>query len=745
MPELKKLLSESIKPLRMTTEDEENFQASTTCCICSKPLTAFIAVKDHDHLTGKYRGAAHRTCNFEREVPKTVPVLFHNFKNFDSHLLLKEIKSGYFEKIKVIPQTIEKFLAIFLDDYTFLDFFAYLTSSLDKLGESVSQMIKTHFLLQCFKPEDLPLVSQKGAIPFDYLDSIEKFQETELPPKHKFYNVLKQSFISDEVYDRLKQMWTHFNCKTMQDFCDIYLKIDVLLLAAIFEEFRDMSFAEFDLDPAHFFSVPGLTWCAAMKHTKATLELLTEPDHLLFVEKGIRGGITCVMERYAEANNPEMSSYDQTKNTSYIAYLDVNNLYGFALRQSLPYRRFKWVDESLFDDTIKQIMEAPDNDTVGYILEVDLDYPSSLHDHHNDYPLAPEKRMVTPSELGLYQCQLSAILAESGVKTLSTTKLVPNLYDKKRYILHARNLRFYVEKGLVLKQVYRILSFEQGPWLAPYIDLCTSKRQASVTPFQKDFWKLMVNALYGKSIEDKRKHCKVEIVQKDVRAEKLIRKNHMMEFMILGDDIAAFKMKNKRVYMNKPIYLGFSVLEISKLHMFSLHYDTFKPFYGDNIKLLYTDTDSFIYHIRTQSLNDDLKRLGHIMDFSDYPEDHPLHDKENKKKLGYLKDEMNGSRITKFIALKSKMYCLLTENSVSMRAKGVSRTVLNHEISFNAYCESLFENKYFKHEMKRLCSKDHGIKAIRQTKISLSPLYDKRYILDDKISSFAHGHYRIQL
>ena len=161
----------------------------------------------------------------------------------------------------------------------------------------------------------------------------------------------------------------------MQDFCDVYLKIDVLLLAAIFEEFRDMSFEQFDLDPAHFFSVPGLTWCA-IKYTKASLELLTDKEQLLFVEKGIRGGITCVMERYAEANNPEMSTFDENKDTSYIAYLDVNNLYGYALRQNLPYGLFEWVDESLFENTIAQIMAAPDDDTVGFILEVDLKNPT---------------------------------------------------------------------------------------------------------------------------------------------------------------------------------------------------------------------------------------------------------------------------------------------------------------------------------------------------------------------------------
>ena len=144
-----------------------------------------------------------------------------------------------------------------------------------------------------FSPEDLLLISRKGAIPYDYLDSMEKFQETKLPAKERFFNILTQSHISNEVYERLERMWNHFECRTMQDFCDIYLKIDVLLLAAVFEEFRDMSFNEFDLDPAHFFSVPGLTWCAAMKHTKASIELLTDKNMLLFIEKGIRGGITC--------------------------------------------------------------------------------------------------------------------------------------------------------------------------------------------------------------------------------------------------------------------------------------------------------------------------------------------------------------------------------------------------------------------------------------------------------------------
>ena len=163
-----------------------------------------------------------------------------------------------------------------------------------------------------------------------------------------------------------------------------------------------MSFQEFDLDPAHFFSAPDLTWCAAMKYTKASIDLLTEIDQSLFIEKGIRGGITCVMERYAEANNPEIESYDETKETSYIAYLDVNNLYGFALRQCLPYGLFEWVDESLHEKTLQQIMDSPDDDSVGFILEVDLHYPDELHDKHNDYPLAPERKLIRESELGLY-------------------------------------------------------------------------------------------------------------------------------------------------------------------------------------------------------------------------------------------------------------------------------------------------------------------------------------------------------
>lgn len=635
--DLMQILDENLKPLpQLTIEEEDGFKNAEICVICNKSLDG-TRVRDHNHLTGKYRGAAHKICNFQREVSRKIPIFFHNFKNFDSHLLIRGLDSTMFRSIKVLPQNIDKFTAVFMDNFIFLDSFSFLPSSLDKLAESLTPESKNEFLLQVFKPEDIPLISKKGAIPYDYIDTFEKFQDTQLPSKAQFYNKLTRSNITDEVYDRLVNMWHHFKCSNLGNFIDIYLRIDVILLAAVFESFRDMSLREFSLDPAHFFSIPGLTWCASLRYTKMELELISDPEMILFIERGIRGGITSVIHRYAEANNPGLSTYNSQKETSYISYLDVNNLYGYALSKPLPYANFEWIE--YFDG----ILDHPDD--IGYFLEVDLEYPLEVHDAHNDYPLAPEKKVVDPKNYSLYQSQLSTILGEAGLKNIVSEKLLPNLNDKERYVLYSDNLKFYIEKGLILKKVHRVLKFSQKPWLSSYINLCTTKRQQSTTSFQKDFWKLMVNALYGKSIEDKRKHCKVEIVKSDIRAEKLIRKNHMEQISIINEDLAIFKMKNKRVFMNKPIYMGFTVLERSKLLMYHLHYNIFKAHYGDNIKLLYTDTDSFIYFIKTDNISRDFKNFSHIMDFSDYPENHPLYSLENKKKLGYLKDEMSGKQI----------------------------------------------------------------------------------------------------
>ena len=741
-PMLRRHLACSYQSPNLSRDDKEIFKNSINCHVCGK-LLGEDKVLDHCHLTGRFRGAAHNQCNLSMKMPTKLPILFHNLKGYDAHLLLSGLKSHYIDKIHVIPQNIEKYIAIIInDDFLFLDSLAFLLSSLETLANNITEDSKRKILEQIFQRGDIPLLLNKGCLPYEYIDGWEKFNEEKLPPIECFYSHLSKQTISESTYSRLQEIWKHFKCANLGEFHDIYLKVDVALLAAVFQNFRSTSLKQFGLDPCHYFSSPGLTWDAALKLTGVKLDLLTDIDMILMVEKGIRGGISCAMTRHVQANNKFSENYDVTSPSSFITYLDVNNLYGYALSDTLPMSGFEWVPEHLHAMIIEKIMRETHGSDEGYILEVDLDYPETLHDLHNDYPLAPEGVEIVNQELSPYQKDLIVKLAHAGIKRYTTKKLIPNLMKKSNYVIHARNLQFYLTQGLKLLKIHRILKFIQKPWVKSYIDMCTSNRQKAKSTFEKDFWKLMVNSLYGKSIEDKRKHTNVRVITKGSQALQQIRKPMFDQFYILDNDLAIFKMRKFKVKLDKPIYLGFTVLELSKLHMYNLHYNTFKHKYGERLSLVYTDTDSFIYHIITDDLYKDLEELGHIMDFSDYPKTHFLHDESNKKKLGYLKDEMNGTIIDEVVAVKSKLYAIKYGTKEKKTAKGVQKATVRDEINFDDYKNCLFDQQFFKHTNYRLQSKKHQISSIRLDKISLSPLDDKRYILDDGVKTYAFGHYK---
>ena len=215
------------------------------------------------------------------------------------------------------------------------------------------------------------------------------------------------------ISERAQLIWKEFEIKNLGEYHDLYLKSDVLLLADVFEEFRNICLKNYSLDPAWYYTSPGLSWDALLKHSGVKLELLTDPDKLLLFEKGIRGGISMISNRYGQANNKYMEEkYDPSHPSKYLAYLDANNLYGWAMMKPLPVGDFKWMEER----------ELEHWEDFPCILEVDLDYPKDLHDLHNDYPLAPERLKI------------------GGVE-----KLIPNLWGKKKYVLHHKNLKLYKE------------------------------------------------------------------------------------------------------------------------------------------------------------------------------------------------------------------------------------------------------------------------------------------------------------
>ena len=316
------------KPLKMTDDDELCFKLSDKCYICNNKYTdKDIRVRDHCHITGKYRGSAHQECNLKlRLSPEDIkiPVIFHNLRGYDSHFIMQEIgkiakKHTYKNKkgedkqmnINAIPNNMEKYMAFMLGNHlTFLDSFQFMSSSLDKL---VSNLPKEalEYTSQTFQDKELRLMAQKGVYPYDYMDSFEKFDEAQLPRKEDFYSILNDQYISDEDYNHARKVWNTFKLRNMGQYHDLYLKSDVLLLADVFESFRKMCLEYYKLDPCWYFTSPGLSWDAMLKMTEIKLELMVDIDMFIFIEKGMRGGVSYIANRYGKANNVYMKKYDE--------------------------------------------------------------------------------------------------------------------------------------------------------------------------------------------------------------------------------------------------------------------------------------------------------------------------------------------------------------------------------------------------------------------------------------------------
>ena len=659
-----------IKPMKLSKAEEDDFRDAITCHICDKEFDPedemLKKVRDHCHISGKFRGAAHNKCNLDYKVPRFFPVLFHNLSGYDSHLFIKKLASRNGENITCIPNNEEKYISFsrdvivdkFVDnndkqklvqvkrELRFIDSFRFMPSSLEKLVQNLDKDQCVN-LKKYFEGERLNLLRRKGVYPYDYMDAIEKLDETKLPPKEAFYSRLNNEDISDEDYAHAQKVWDTFGCETIRCYHELYNKSDVLQLADVFENFRDVCLNNYKLDPAWYYTSPGLAWDACLKITDVKLELLSDIDMLLMFEKGIRGGICMASHRYAKANNKYMGNqFDPDKLSKYIAYLDANNLYGWAMSKPLPTHGFKWMTE----EELENWKDYP------CILEVDLEYPSHLHDPHNNYPLAPEPITINKVE-----------------------KLTPNLRDKVKYVVHYENLKLYERLGLITTKIYRGIKFEESQWLKKYINKNTELRTRAKNDFEKDFFKLMNNSVFGKTMENIRNRVDVRLVTSREMASKLSVKPNFQHCTIFDENLVAIHMRKTALKFNKPVYLGMCILDLSKTLMYDFHHNYIRPKYVQKANLLYTDTDSLIYEIETEDFFKDISSdVEQKFDTSDYPKDHPsgIPTGVNKKVLGTFKDEAFGEIIQEFVGLRVKLYSSECSNKMNTKHAKVLRKTL---------------------------------------------------------------------
>ena len=462
-----------------------------------------------------------------------------------------------------------------------------------------------------------------------------------------------------------KEIHTLMRCNNFGDNHDFYLTLNVYLLADIFEAFRGVCLKEYHLNPIPLFSAPNLGWEGMLITTKVELGLLSDIDMLLFCERAILGcikGIGAI--RHFKANNKYMEDFDKYQPSVFGAFFDVTSLYAGTMQQPLPCGNYKWRN----DLTIVDILNADCFGGVGYFVEVDLEYPPRLHDHHNDLPLAPEKLKIKTEWLSDYAKSF-------GIPASRVAKLVETLFDKNFYICHFRNLDFYVEKGLTVKRLHRVLQFDQSCWLGNYISKNTALRKQAKTDFDKNFFKLLSNACFGKTMENLRNRRQTKFLSTEPEAKTCTLKPTFLNFQIIHDSLVSVNFTQSSFFWNKPTPVGAAILDLSKIVLYKFHYDEIKPKFGDSLKVVCKDTDSLLYRIETDDLYSDKESLKYLLDLSDYPQNNKLFDSTNKKVPLTMKDELNGQIMLEATCLRSKLYSIEYESGIKQSAKGVQKCV----------------------------------------------------------------------
>ena len=416
-----------------------------------------------------------------------------------------------------------------------------------------------------------------------------------------------------------------------------------------------------------------------------------------------------------------MKNYDEGEESKFLIYLDMNNLYGGAMMKNLPIRDFKWM-------SCKQLERWRE---IPCTLEVDLEYDNRLHDLHNDYPLAPERVIVEKVE-----------------------KFIPNFRDKKKYVVHHSILKTYLDLGLKIKNIWRGVMYKESTWLRDYIVLNTELRKKAKNTFEKDLFKLMNNSIFGKTMENIRKRVNIKLTNDKEKAERYSCKINYKSSTIFDENLIAVNMRKKSIYFDKPLYVGQAVLDLSREDMYNFHYNYMIDKYGNDCKMLYTDTDSFIYLIKTDDFYADIEDdIEYYFDTSEICSDMINIKKCNKKVPGMMKDECGGRIMKSFIGLRPKLYSYKMDDydendednkdNLKKKCKGIKSCALKR-ITYNDFEDVLFgrvEGKY--KNMNILKSDGHNIYSVCVNKLALSGNDDKRVMMEDGFGTYAYEHWRV--
>ena len=531
---------------------------STRCVICEKSLNVEKVIT-HDHFTGEIYGVSHNSCNLKLHMQTFTPIFFHNLSKYDAHHLLKYIEVQSEETLTAIPCNSETYVSfsffvpvgrtkddqLLYEEFPFLDSFRFLSGSLETLATT----LETKDSIQLYKhfTKHVEILQKKGVFPHSYLDSFDKLSEKSLP-NYGYQWIISlsgQIDVSEEDFQHANKVWNMFGCENLSDYLMLFLKTDVILLVDVFEKSRRLFDQVYGLDPCHYYSAANISSDAMLKTTEVKLDLLSDIDMLLFCERAIRGRLNGIGEkRYMKANKKYLDDLDDKKPSTYGLFLDVVNLYGGTMMKKLPTGGFERSDIRL-----EKIMQTSDENDVGYFVMVDLNYPSNLHDCHNDFPLAAEKSAIDAEMLSQYQLEL-------GNKTRHIPKLLKTFQSKQNYAYHYSVLKFYCKQGLQVTRLHKALKFNHSDFMKRYIEQNTKLRQQpGISTFKKHFFKSLNNSCFGKTMENLRCRYKMVFVENEEKAKLYCNKYNFEKFAIFREKLFEITLNQKVIRWYKPTNL----------------------------------------------------------------------------------------------------------------------------------------------------------------------------------------------
>lgn len=770
--------------LPLTEAEQKDFETAQECYLCEQPFEShcqpkWAAVRDHDHLDGRYLGAAHSVCNLRRRERITLTCFCHNFSSYDSHFLVGPLNrqgERVFE-LGAIPSNTQKFKVLIANRrIRFLDSCAFLEGSLAQLATVLKKSGSTYPIsTECLGPtvteEDRELLHHKLKYPYTFATSIGALKRAKsLPPIDAFHNDLSGEPCSAEDYATAQRVWDKFGCRSMADYTALYMASDTFLLADVMTNFRDLIWEKFNLDLCAYFSLPHLSLDAMLYLTGAEVELIHDQEMAEMFKNNIRGGHSYVNLRYAhvadfspptddDRRRQDEGSASETENEdgekaasrrflrrpshllhsaslasvgcgkSSIAYLDANNLYGCAMKEPMPISGFRWLSDGEIEAFDVERDVTDEDGGTGYVLEVDLDYPEGLHAAHNDFPLAPETMDVCWEDLSPYSRECCTEIHDK--RRHAAKKLTSTFRPRKRYVVHGRNLKYYLSKGLKLVKIHRAVAFVQRAFIRPFIELCTQMRREAKTETERQMWKLVANSTFGKFIENPDRRLDIRFSRNEDRARRNASSPLYQGCVVVDNDLSLMFHRKKTRHMKSCYPVGFTILELSKLVMQRLFYEHVQPKLGgpENVSVMLSDTDSFLLHVRHHSDDDVLRKLAHVMDLSNLPPEHPLFDDSRAKEPGLLKNEVPNSRIVRACCVRCKSYVFETEAGlVKASAKGVKKAAQRH-LNFDKYAGCVAEKRDVRVNQKVLQSRNHRNYLLSVTKAAFSSLDDKRFQL----------------